>query len=59
MVLYSEKGDSMDLLGRFPQTYVEKPWHPRTMLYVGFHDEPIRVKELTPEEHANFKHETR
>jgi hypothetical protein len=42
MVLYSEKGESMDMMGKFPMTYVDKRWHPRTMLYLGYHEEPIR-----------------
>jgi hypothetical protein len=54
MVLYSEKGESMDLLGKFPQTYADKPWHARTMLYLGYHNEPVQAKELTDEEHADF-----
>lgn len=47
----------MDLLGKFPMTYSEKPWHPRTMLYVGYHDEEIIREELSEEQHANFIHD--
>ncbi len=47
MVLYSEKGESMDMLGKFPMTYSERPWNPNTILYMGYHNEPI-IREDTP-----------
>lgn len=45
MVLFSEKGESMDLLGKFPQTWIDRPWTERTTLYCGYHNEPIRREE--------------
>lgn len=45
MVLYSVKGESMDLIGKFPHTFTDKPWSERTTLYMGYHNEPVRRKE--------------
>lgn len=42
MVLYSEKGESLEMIGRFPMAVTRNPWTERTTLYMGYHNEPVR-----------------
>lgn len=43
MALYSTKGESQELLlgDLFHHVFSDKPWTPKTELYMGFHNEPI------------------
>lgn len=44
VVLYSEKGESMDIIANpsyFSHQFSDKPWSPRTTLKMGYHNEPI------------------
>lgn len=45
VVLYSTKGASTDFLGWFGWQRSDKPWTPQTLLYMGYHDEPILRKD--------------
>ncbi len=45
IVLYSEKGKSMDILGWFPYEVTSKRWNENTTLYFGYHNEPVRRKD--------------
>ncbi len=45
VVLYSTKGESIDVLGFFPHEVTSKRWTEDTTLYFGYHNEPIKRKD--------------
>ncbi len=45
VVLYSEKGKSLEFLGWYGWQRTDKPWDARTLLYMGYHNEPIIRKD--------------
>lgn len=45
MVLYSVEGKSIDFMKFFDREVTRKPWHPKTTLYFGYHNEPIRRED--------------
>lgn len=45
VVLFSEKGKSMDILSWFKHEVTAKKWNEYTTLYFGYHNEPVRRKD--------------
>ncbi len=45
VVLYSEKGKSLDFTSWFKKEATSNPWNEYTTLYFGYHNEPIQRKD--------------